>query len=313
MKDIKIRSFPDKNYKAVFIRSTSMTIRLLHDVNSDIPMSELDFPEFYDIKLTGKCEGKCPWCYMSSMPDNNHYEVIPNLLKLFGPMSQNQRPFQIAYGGGEPTSHPDFEEILRTTKNLDIVPNFTTNGSQSNITAKVLQAVEECSDGVAISCHPHLAKQWKRALQVYAELANTKINFHIIISTPESVDYFINIYEFYKGLIDYFVLLKFSPIGRAATMPFQEEIGQEATRKLFSFLKSHKEAIGTLSDIAFGAHYYPDLAKEENASIGASIYQPNMFSKYIDMKDMTIYSNSFETKPDNVFEFFRTKGIIYYD
>jgi len=308
MKNIKIRSFPDKNYKALFIRSTSMTIRLLHNTDSGIPMSELDFPEFYDIKLTGKCGGGCPWCYMSATLDNDHYEVIPNLLRLFEPMSQNQRPFQIAYGGGEPTLHPDFEEILRTTKNLDIVPNFTTNGDQSGITTKVLQAIEDCSDGVAISCHPHLEKQWKHALQIYAELANTKMNLHIIISTPESVDYFIKVYEFYKGLVDYFVLLKFSPIGRAATMGIQKEVEQQATAKLFSFLKECK----SIPDVAFGAHYFPDLASPENASIGASIYQPDMFSKYIDMKDMSIYSNSFETTPiGNVFEFFKNRGICY--
>jgi hypothetical protein len=34
--------------------------------------------------------------------------------------------FEVAFGGGEPTLHPDFLPILETAKNYGITPNFTT-------------------------------------------------------------------------------------------------------------------------------------------------------------------------------------------
>lgn len=36
----------------------------------------------------------------------------------------DQPPYQIAIGGGEPTSHPDFPYILRTARQRGTVPNW---------------------------------------------------------------------------------------------------------------------------------------------------------------------------------------------
>ena len=54
----KIRSFPDKNYRAIY--HNGKTLR--QQYNSKNPIEELDFPEFYDIKITNNCEGKCHFC-----------------------------------------------------------------------------------------------------------------------------------------------------------------------------------------------------------------------------------------------------------
>lgn len=55
---MKIRTFPEKNYKAIYFNGK--TIRIALDPSK--PIQELDFPEFLDVKLTGKCFGKCEYC-----------------------------------------------------------------------------------------------------------------------------------------------------------------------------------------------------------------------------------------------------------
>ena len=54
---IKTREFKEHNYRAIWYNGK--TIRIALDPSK--PITELDFPEFYDVKLTGKCMGNCEW------------------------------------------------------------------------------------------------------------------------------------------------------------------------------------------------------------------------------------------------------------
>jgi hypothetical protein len=56
---MKIRIFESKNYKGIFINNK--TIRIALDPGKEI--KELDYPEFYDVKITNVCEGKCKYCF----------------------------------------------------------------------------------------------------------------------------------------------------------------------------------------------------------------------------------------------------------
>jgi len=62
----------------------------------------------------------------------------------FGVLSHN-------CGGGEPTSHPDFLEILRLCKDLGIVPNFTTRNINWFRNEKNVEVFKECCGSVAFS------------------------------------------------------------------------------------------------------------------------------------------------------------------
>ena len=54
----KVRQFLEHNYKAIY--TDGKTLRLALDPDNEI--TELDFPEFYDVKVTNKCFGGCTWC-----------------------------------------------------------------------------------------------------------------------------------------------------------------------------------------------------------------------------------------------------------
>lgn len=271
---IKKRIFEDKNYSAIW--HDGKTIRIALDPKK--PILELDYPEFYDIKITGKCEGNCPWCYMNSTCEEEHYDsIVDKVVNYFGGMSENERPFQIAAGGGNPNEHPDFIYFLNALKSMGIEPNYTTNGM--NITEKIIDATKKYCGGVAVSCHPHLLPHWTRAANMFLNKF-IKLNFHIIISDKNSVDYFRYIYDEWHDRIDYFVLLPYTAQGRAVKKDIDWEY-------LISRMPNDTK------QIAFGAGFYKYLLRNDHG-INVSLYEPEIMSKFLDLKDMSLYKSSFD-------------------
>jgi len=277
---IKTREFKESNYRSIWFNGK--TIRVALDINK--PITELEYPEFYDVKLTGKCEGKCPWCYMDSKETDEHYDnVIKKIKDFFEPMTKNQRPFQVAIGGGEPTSHPDFIEVLKTFYDLGIQPNYTTNGMWVDYNVEYIErlvmATQKYCGGVAVSCHPHLKKYWTIASEIYHEY-NIKLNFHIIISDKESIDDFKTIYDKWKDKVDYFVLLPYGNQGRAP----HKEIDWE-----YLLTKLPEDQ----SKLAFGANFYPYLLEGKH-NIKVSLYEPEIMSRFISLEgNGLMYKSSF--------------------
>lgn len=280
---IKVRKEEAANYRAIWYNGK--TLRFAIDPKK--PITELQFPEFYDIKVTGNCEGKCPWCYMDSKPEKHYENIIGKFRMFFDKIPKENLPFQIAFGGGEPTSHPDFLELLKVSKEeYDICPNYTTNGMWSDINnfsaqrqVELLYATKKYCGGVAISCHPHLKEYWENAALLYVD-SKIKLNFHIIISDKQSIDEFIEIYNKWKNRIDYFVLLPYGNMGRAEP----KEIDWEY---LLTVLPEEK------NQIAFGANFYPYLLKGGH-NITISLYEPELMSKFITFEgNGALYYSSF--------------------
>lgn len=109
----------DRNALAVFDRAQGTRFRF---TLGSYPRCSV--PELADVKITDFCDVGCDFCYMNSTPLGNHastkdiYSVVDALA--------SHKVFEIAYGGGETTDHPDFLDILRYTREKGIVPNFTT-------------------------------------------------------------------------------------------------------------------------------------------------------------------------------------------
>ena len=274
---IRTSIFAENNYKSVYCNGKTMRFA----IDPKQPITELEYPEFMDVKITSKCEGKCPWCYMDSKPEDEHsVDPIGKIDRYFGSLTQNQRPFQVAIGGGEPTSHPQFIEILEKFEKLGICPNYTTNGMwvDSDNHENIISATKKLCGGVAVSCHPQLKKYWKRAANAYHD-AGIKLNFHIIISDKKSIDDFMEIYEEWHGKVDYFVLLPYGNQGRA-------------TNKKIDWNYLCKVSPEKASDLAFGANFYPYLQKNPSR-FDVSLYEPEIMSKFLDISDMSVHKSSF--------------------
>ena len=54
-----------------------------------------------------------------------------------------------------------------------------------------------------------------------------------------------------------------------------------------------KNKKGNINDIAFGANFYPYL--KDQKEIPVILYEPEIMSKYLDLKDMALYKSSFNT------------------
>jgi hypothetical protein len=196
-------------------------------------------------------------------------------------------PFQIAFGGGEPTSHKDFIKLLMACKNLDITPNYTTNGMwvDSINAEEILEATIIWCGGVAVSTHPHLERYWRSAVSRYLA-ADVHTNLHIIIGDRHSIDRFVEIYKEFSGRIKYFVLLPLSAQGRS-NKSFDD----------WEYLKSRIN--GSPRDVAFGANFHPYLSKDRER-FSVSIYDPEAMSAYLDLETMKVFKSSFSTDERNI-------------
>jgi organic radical activating enzyme len=279
---IKTRVFPEHNYKGIYLDGKTLRIAL----NPKEPITELSYPEFYDVKVTSHCLGNCPWCYQDSKDVSHTDNIVKKFKEYFRYMSNNQKPFQIAFGGGEPTSHPEFCILLEECFKLGIAPNYTTNGMWINNPEPtdvdyLLEYTKKYCGGVAVSTHSHLKKYWEKVVDLYLK-NDIFTNLHVIISDRKSINDFMKIYKKYHGKIKYFVLLPLSAQGRC----------KETIIDWDYMVKTLPE---DCADIAFGANFYPYLCKTPGR-FPVSLYSPEIMSKYLDLETMKIYSSSFSNK-----------------
>lgn len=114
----------DNGYWVVFNRNTGAKVRLSFDSPLDFTPTRALTPELIDLKITDYCTKGCAYCYQNSTPKGRHVQmrIIETLARAFGQM----QVFEVAIGGGEPTDHPEFVEILKVFRENNVVPNFTT-------------------------------------------------------------------------------------------------------------------------------------------------------------------------------------------
>jgi MoaA/NifB/PqqE/SkfB family radical SAM enzyme len=91
---IKTRIEKEANYKSIWCNGKTMRIAL----DSSKPIIELKYPEFYDIKVTGNCEGNCPYCYMNSTKEIHYKNIVEKVRNFFKDIPKEHLPYQIAFG-----------------------------------------------------------------------------------------------------------------------------------------------------------------------------------------------------------------------
>jgi sulfatase maturation enzyme AslB (radical SAM superfamily) len=273
---MRTRSFPEKNYKAIY--HDGKTLRMALDPKS--PILELEYPEFYDISLGTYCAGECPYCYQNGSRQGKVVEdPCERLQGFYGPLNANQRPFQVALSGVE--SVKDSVRVLKTLTDLGIVPNYTSNGIY--LSDELLGATKQYCGGVAITAHPHLQQYWLPAVEKLLGLG-IFVNIHVLIHDRESILQFLTLYRTLSPAIKYFVLLPIINQGRASGYKIDSEF-------LFKEIKSLVQE----GRIAFGANFYEQL---KNTDFEIYLYEPEIFSKYLDLMTMKVYKSSFSVEEE---------------
>lgn len=118
------RKDPEHGFWTVFNMRTGGKVRFRFDADKSVaPVEKASRPELIDVKITNRCPFGCSYCYQSSTPDGkaglvSNWEIARVIADL--------GVFEVAYGGGEPTLDPRFWDLLRETRKVGVIPNFTT-------------------------------------------------------------------------------------------------------------------------------------------------------------------------------------------
>jgi len=99
----------------------------LYDDGTKIRETEADtfdaaFPESIDLKITDRCDRRCPYCHEASTPDGRHGDI------LHLPFLASLPPHtELAIGGGDPLSHPDLVPFLAELRDRGLIANMTVD------------------------------------------------------------------------------------------------------------------------------------------------------------------------------------------
>jgi len=254
---------------------------LYREVDTEKIYFEKTAPEMLDISIIKKCNFGCPYCYMSSTNNDKGILTIEDiewLIEFFGDF----KPFQVALGGGEPSLHPKFPEILKLFRENNIVPNYTTNGLALLMDDKIVDATVKYCGGVALTYHPHKADVFKRALEILTKLPIQR-NIHLIVS-HKNINDIEDFIEQIIGKVDTVVLLKFIDLGRGSLLSKDYSLTEDDYKVVKKLLKKYPPG-----KIAVGAPFIPvaiEVAVESGMSdglISLFFYNPEgILTGYID-------------------------------
>ncbi len=111
-------------------------------------------PEQLDLKTTDWCDAGCAWCHEGSTTKGKHCDV-DRTLALFKDMLPGT---EIAIGGGDPLSHPEFERLVRGLRGYGVVPSVTVNGRHFDRHRETLERLTSDGQlfGVGVSYHDRI-------------------------------------------------------------------------------------------------------------------------------------------------------------
>lgn len=185
-KDLVCRK--DDGYWVLFNRASGTKIRMsFHDGVDGIEPAKAKTPELVDVKITDFCPYNCAFCYQDSTAKGQHADTdyLRNLAYALG----EKRVFEVAIGGGEPTLHPRFVEILETFRRNGIVPNFTTKNltwlNDHSLRPKILEA----AGAFAFSIEKADELKKLAALRDTYEIPNHKLNCQYVMGSSSNYDF----------------------------------------------------------------------------------------------------------------------------
>lgn len=195
---LKTRYGPDGIH--IFDRESGLNILL----DGNIPPREIWTlaPRQVSIALTNICNLRCKHCYA---PKSNSF-LDKHLVKTWMKELDLAGSFGIGFGGGEPTLHPDFNEICHYGKNeTSLAITFTTHGH--TLRESLIKNIEDnvnftrvSMDGVGEtykSIRGHSFDSFLKKLSLLTGRINFGINYVVNSDTIKDIDQAIDIAELY--------------------------------------------------------------------------------------------------------------------
>jgi hypothetical protein len=261
------------------------------DDHAGLNYTKASAPELVDVKITNYCAKGCNFCYQSSTTEGLHAPMA-DIQKVFETLAAME-VFEIAIGGGEPTSHPDFGNILILAKGLKMKPNFTTLTDAWLEDDALIDIVRETVGGIGVSCLDKkglaLVEKIDTALKGTRGYTRVKIMAqHVVGSVPlEVTGEFINA-AFEKGIP--VLLLGFKDVGFGATYK-RHDVGEVETFLALAVGQHHK-GVSLSVDTAL-VDTFPGFLKALNVPDALVSSPEGKFSCYVDAVEMTMGASSY--------------------
>ena len=209
------------HFKSAFDTMTGIYVRtgILDSEGNDTGIDPFmaSFPHLIDVGVMGHCiHGKTGLCRNAGIEcyQSGFFIEQPNMsVDCFRWIAEqcNGRCNQLALGGrGDPDQHESFEELLRISRENNLVPNFTTSGY--GITKEIAYLCKKYCGAVAVSWYhsEYTIKAINTLLNV-----GVKTNIHYILgqnSIDDAIDRLKND-DFPKG-INAIIFLLHKPVGQ---------------------------------------------------------------------------------------------------
>lgn len=248
-------------------------------------------PETIDVCVTQLCGFGCEFCYQDSLPTTPIHapmSLIEAILTGF-----DQKPYQIAYGGGSPTSHPEFETILRLTRESDIVPNYTTEGL--HLGESMVKATNDYCGGVSMTFHGWKGFDWfDRQYRKFDERISVQKNIHLIVdlNVTENLQHLIELQSKMKKALRVILLAYYPGVGRSGyeLLPTKQILDIELPAKI-------QLALAEGMSIAFSEGLLPYfLSRPDILPINSASVAEGKYSCYISEWGQ-MYKSSFNQHP----------------
>lgn len=270
----------DGDHVVIFNQLSGNKIRF--SVNDDAPdYVKSTFPELLDVKITDYCQYGCVFCYQGSTKSGKHADL--NDIKKIIDACSEMEVFEIAYGGGEPTQHPQFAEILTYTGVNGIIPNFTTFGVDWLKNDTLVEVVKSYVGAIGVSVHSadQLSKV-KKIQSAFTDSRKIKIVAQHVIGSVDMAVTALLLEECWKDGID-LLLLGYKDVGFGADVEKYDMEGIDTLLKLRQGYDIKWGArVSTLGvDTAFVQQFNP-LLEEIGIPHVLKTNEEGKFSMYVD-------------------------------
>lgn len=279
----------DDGYWVLFNRANGTKVRMSFGDGKVVSPAKATVPELVDVKITDYCTMGCDFCYQDSTPQGIHADkdFLSQLANALGTM----KVFEVAIGGGEPTLHPDFIEILEDFRSRGVVPNFTTKNlawlHDPTKRARILEAAGAFA--YSIGNADDLAKI--ASIRDTYEISEDQVNCQYVMGTTD-------LYEFERILTTAaerdmrITLLGYKQDGRGAAFRASDYSGWVEILKKVHEATLHIHGIRIGIDTALAREYQGQLA---DLGVPRWCYEieEGKFSMYIDAVAKTTAKSSY--------------------
>ena len=261
-------------------------------------------PELVDVKITDYCDIGCGYCYQGSTRQGRHAKLDD--IKSIARQLFKAGVLEVALGGGEPTRHPQFAQILEIFNEHGIVANFTTRDLSFMDDPLLAARIFSASKSVAISVSS--AEQIQAAELKFKNGNHYQIRSYQYVIGTASDDQFEQIIQTSVDKYLNLTLLGYKDTGRGQA--WREGVGQTVGKTIP--LREHKvnnqstEWIKTVQH-AMGDRSYSRicidtaLARESEQQLGSQNIPRHLWHKseglvsmYVDAVSMKMGISSYE-------------------